>query len=68
MLLFTKRPLKCEKIDLIENGKNFSNNTELYNIFNDFFSDINIPNKYHCFLTHLPVTYALRISKVESLI
>ena len=37
MLPFTKRPLKCEKINLIENGKKFSNDTELYNIFNGFF-------------------------------
>ena len=35
--LFTKRPLKGEKIDLIENGKNISNDTELVNIFNGYY-------------------------------
>ena len=51
---FTKRPLKGEKIDLIENGKTISNNSELCNIFNGFVSNIiselNIPKKYHCFM------------------
>ena len=37
---FTKRPLKVEKIDLIENGKTISNDSELCNIFNGFFSNI----------------------------
>ena len=49
----TKRHLKGEKINLLENGKNISNDTELCNIFNGFFSniisDLNIPKKYHCF-------------------
>ena len=35
--IFTKRPLKDEKINLTENGKNISNDTELCNIFNLFF-------------------------------
>ena len=52
--LLTKRPLKGEKINLTENGKNVSNDTELCNFFNGFFSNIiselNIPKKYHCFL------------------
>ena len=47
--LFTKRPLKGEKINLIENGKNISNDTELCDIFNGFFSNIiselNTPKK-----------------------
>ena len=37
---FTKRPLKSEKINLIENGKTISNDSELCNIFNGFFSNI----------------------------
>ena len=45
--LFTKRPLKCEKNNLIENDKNISNDTELCDIFNGFFfniiSELNIP-------------------------
>ena len=55
--LFTKRPLKGEKINLIENGKNISNDTELCDIFNGFFSNIifelNIPKKYQCFLNDM---------------
>ena len=51
--LFTKRSLKGEKINLIENGKNISKDTELCNIFNGFFSNIifklNIPKNYQCF-------------------
>ena len=35
--LFTKMTLKGEKINLIENGKNISNDTELCDIFNGFF-------------------------------
>ena len=35
-----KRPLKGQKINLIENGKNVSNDTELCDIFNGFFSNI----------------------------
>ena len=55
--LFTKRPLKGEKINLIENDKNISNDTELCDIFNGFFSNIiselNIPKKYQCFLNDM---------------
>ena len=52
--LFIKRSLKGEKINLIENGKNISNDTELCYIFNGFLSNIiselNIAKKYKCFL------------------
>ena len=45
--LFTERPFKGEKINLTENGKSISNDTELCSIFNGFFSNIisefNIP-------------------------
>ena len=55
--LFTKRPLKGEKFNFIENGKNISNDAELCNIFNGFYSNIiselNIPKKYQCFLNDL---------------
>ena len=55
--LFTKSRLKGEKVHLIENGRNISNDTELCNIFNGFFaniiSDLNIPKKYHCFLNNI---------------
>ena len=55
--LFTKRPLKGGKINLIENGKNISNDTELCDIFNGFFSNIifelDIPKKYQCFLNDM---------------
>ena len=55
--LFTKRPLKGEKINLIENDKNISNDTELCDIFNGLFSNIiselNIPKKYQCFLNDI---------------
>ena len=51
--LFTKRPLKGEKL----NGKNISNDTELCDIFNGFFSIIisklNIPKKYQRFLNDM---------------
>ena len=70
-----------KKIKPIKNGKNISNDADLCNIFNDFFSnvlsEINIPKKYHCFrndmdsdsvlsLKCLKITQALRISKVKS--
>ena len=49
--------MKGEKINLIENGKNISNDTELCDIFNGFFSNIiselNIPKKYQCFLNDM---------------
>ena len=49
--------MKDEKVNLIENGKNIFNNTELCNIFNGFFSNIvsklNIPKKYHNFLNDM---------------
>ena len=49
--------MKVEKINLIENNKNISNDTELCNIFNGFFSNIIseliIPKKYHCFLNDM---------------
>ena len=55
--LFTKRPWKGEKINLIENGKNITNDTELCNIFNGFFSSIifklNICKKYQYFLNDM---------------
>ena len=55
--LLTKRPLKGEKINLLENGKNISNDTELCDIFNGFFSNIiselNILKKYQCFLNYI---------------
>ena len=55
--LFTKRPLKGDKINLIEDGKNISNATELCNIFDVFFSkiipELNITKKYHSFLNDM---------------
>ena len=81
---FTRRSLKGEKINLIENGKTISNDSELCNIFNGFFSNIiselNIPKKYHCFMNDMDsdsvlsvlntfeITQTLRISKVKNLI
>ena len=54
---FTKRPLKGEKINLVENGKTISNDSELCNIFKGFFSNIiselSIPEKYHCFMNDI---------------
>ena len=48
--------MKGEKINLIENGKNISKDTELCDIFNGFFSniisEINIPKKYQCYLNN----------------
>ena len=35
--VFYKKTWKVRKISLIENGKNISNGTELWNIFNVFF-------------------------------
>ena len=49
--------MKGEKINLIENGKTISNDSESCNIFNGFFSNIisklNIPKKYHCFMNNM---------------
>ena len=49
--------MKGEKINLIENGKTISNDCELCNILNDFFSNIisqlKIPKKYHCFMNDM---------------
>ena len=49
--------MKGEKINLTENGKNISNDTELCDIFNGFFcnviSELNIPKKYQCFLNDM---------------
>ena len=49
--------MKGEKINLIENGKNISNDTESCNIFNGFFSniisEINISKRYQCFLNDM---------------
>ena len=49
--------MKIEKVNLIENGKNISNDGELCDIFNGFFSniisDLNIPKKYQCFLNDM---------------
>ena len=54
---FHKKTFERWEINLIENGKNISNDTELCNIYNGFFSNIiselNIPKKYHCFLNHM---------------
>ena len=67
--LFTKRPLKGEKINLIQNGKNISNDTELCNIFNSFFSNIisehSLPKKCHCFLKDMGSdSVVINISKI----
>ena len=63
--LFTKRPLKGEKINLIENGKNFSNDTELCDIFNGFFfniiSELNIPKKHQCFQNDMDADSVLSV-------
>ena len=49
--------MKGEKINLIENGKNLSNDTELCDIFNSFFSNIiselNITKKHQYFLNDM---------------
>ena len=49
--------MKSEKINLIENDKNISIDTELCDIFNGFFSNIipefNITKKYQCFLNDM---------------
>ena len=49
--------MKGEKINLTENGKTISNDSELCNIFNGFFSNIiselNIPKKYNCFMNDM---------------
>ena len=49
--------MKGEKTNLIENGKNISNDTELCGIVNSIFSNIiselNIPKKYQCFLNDM---------------
>ena len=37
VLLFSKKTSKSEKINLNEEGKNVSENAELYGIFNNFF-------------------------------
>ena len=59
--------MKGEKIKLIENSKNFSNDTELCNIFNGFFSniisEINNPKKYHCFLNDMDSDLVLSVLK-----
>ena len=64
---FTKRPLKSQKINLIENGANVSNDTELCNILNVFFSNIicelSIPKKYYCFLNDIDSDSVLYILK-----
>ena len=52
---------------LIENGKNISNDTELCNILNGFFSNIisglSIPKKYHCFLNEMDSDSVLSLLK-----
>ena len=62
-----QRPLKGEKVNLIENGKNISNDTKLCNIFNGFFSNIisqlNIPKKYHYFLNDMDSDSVLSVLK-----
>ena len=49
--------MKGEIINLIENGKNISNDSELCDLFNGFFSNIiselNIPKRYQCFLNDM---------------
>ena len=65
MPLFTKRPLKGEKNTLIENGKNISNDAELCDIFNGFFSNIisklNIPKKHQCFQNDMDADSVLSV-------
>ena len=57
--------MKGEKTNLIENGKTISNDPELGNIFNGFFSNIiselNIPKKYHCFMNDMDSDSVLSI-------
>ena len=57
--------MKGEKNNLIQNGKNISNDTELCNIFNGFFSNIiselKIPKKYHYFLNDMDSDSVLSI-------
>ena len=59
--------MKDEKNNLIENGKNISNDTELCNIFNHFFpniiSELNIPKRYHCFLNVMDSDSVLSVLK-----
>ena len=59
--------MKGEKINVIENGKNISYDTELCNIFNHFFSNIiselNIPKRYHCFLNVMYLDSVLSVHK-----
>ena len=57
--------MKGEKINLIENGRTVSNDSELCNIFNGFFSNItselNIPKKYHCFMIDMELDSVLSV-------
>ena len=59
--------MKGEKINVIENGKNISYDTELCNIFNHFFSNIiselNIPKRYNCFLNVMDLDSVLPVYK-----
>ena len=59
--------MKGEKNNLIENGKTISNDSELCNIFNGFFSNIiselNIPKKYHCFMNDMDSDSVLSVLK-----
>ena len=63
--LFTKRPLKGEKINLIENGKNISNDAELCDSLNVFFSNIiselNIPKEHQCFQNNMDAESVLSV-------
>ena len=56
-------------MNLIENDKNIFNDTELCNIFNGFFSNIiselNISNKYRCFLNDMDSDSVLSVFKAS---
>ena len=68
--LFIKRSLKGEKINLIENGKNISKDTELCNIFNGFFSNIifqlNILKNYQCFWRMIWIKFQFSLFSTDS--
>ena len=59
--------MKGEKINFIENGKSISNDTELCDMFNGFFSNIiselNIPKKYQFFLNDMDSDSVLSVLK-----
>ena len=57
--------MKGERVNLIENGKNISNDTELCDFFNGFFcnniSERNIPKKHQCFLNYMDLDLVLSV-------